>query len=128
MFTRAELVNLSLEELRDLTLTQYGLKPLGNPAYKESYITTLLTFPASACKQLELGTGIRRLALVHLENISLALETMGNLTPEQKALIKRVLEGYEGLDLPDNCKARLFALYRIQSHLQAIQEIAVSLE
>ena len=60
MFTRSELEIKTLGELKGLC-KQYGLKPLGNPAYKTAWIDALLTFAAIALRQMKEGEGLTRI-------------------------------------------------------------------
>lgn len=52
MFTRSELESKTLKELKDLA-ARYGIKPIGNPGYKTSWITPLLAFPMQAIQQFQ---------------------------------------------------------------------------
>ncbi|MGI2904491.1 hypothetical protein [Tolypothrix sp. VBCCA 56010] len=63
MFTRSELEIKTLGELKGLC-KQYGLKPLGNPAYKTAWIDALLTFAAIALRQMKEGEGLTRMIFI----------------------------------------------------------------
>nr|WP_118164482.1 hypothetical protein [Nostoc sphaeroides] len=91
MFTRSELESKTIQELRDLC-RRYGLKPTGNSGYKNSYIVSLMSFPAIALKQMEDGRGIKRLSFEAFQNIGAALDQINDPTDEQAALIKLTME------------------------------------
>jgi hypothetical protein len=52
MFTRSELESKTFKELQDLAAC-YGVKPVGNPGYKTSWITPLLAFATQAIQQFK---------------------------------------------------------------------------
>ncbi|WP_235526258.1 hypothetical protein [Nostoc piscinale] len=52
MFTRSELESKTLKQLQDLA-ARYGIKPVGNPGYKTSWVTPLLAFPVHAIQQFQ---------------------------------------------------------------------------
>ncbi|ARV62735.1 hypothetical protein BZZ01_32495 [Nostocales cyanobacterium HT-58-2] len=93
MFTRTELERKSIKELRNLCLHVYELKPIGNTAYKDSYINALLVFPAIALRQIKAGTGYKRIRESHLDALGAIIEAIGSPTQEQKALLKVTMEG-----------------------------------
>ncbi len=66
MFTRSELESKTLKELKDLA-ARYGVKSVGNPGYKISWITPLLAFPVQAIGQFQdHKTGLRNPQTVKL--------------------------------------------------------------
>lgn len=117
MFTREELNLESLENLRELCITHYGLRPLGNPATKEAYINALLTFPAVACTQTIKNTGLRMPHIAHVQNLRALVEGMNRPSPEQSALVKATMEGFK-LPYPARyTQERLHALTKVKWYL-----------
>ncbi|QSJ15554.1 hypothetical protein JYQ62_27535 [Nostoc sp. UHCC 0702] len=92
MFTRSELEVKTIPELSRLC-QRYGIKPTGNRAYKTSYITSLMAFPAIAISQFKQGRGLRALDFADFQAIARMIEVMETPTDEQAALIKITLEG-----------------------------------
>jgi hypothetical protein len=122
VFSRQELELLTIPELRQMLL-RYGLKPTGNAALKVGYITTLMAFPALAIKQLEENRGLKRPTLSQFEQIGVILDEMGELTPEQSALIRVTFEG-KNLTYPDRYQQeRLLNLYKVRNHLVEVIEL-----
>ncbi|MBD2439882.1 hypothetical protein [Nostoc sp. FACHB-110] len=92
MFTRTELELQTVPQLKTLCL-RYGLRPTGNPGYKDSYIVTLMAFPLLAINQMEENRGLRRPSFGSYQNLGQALDEMNEPTPEQAALIRISFEG-----------------------------------
>ncbi|BAY23386.1 hypothetical protein NIES2100_31510 [Calothrix sp. NIES-2100] len=117
MFTRTELEVLTIPELRALS-QRYGIKPTGSLAYKTSYLTSLIAFPAIALKQLEDGRGLRMPSFANLQNLGLALDEMNSLTDEQVALIRISFEGRR-MEYPARYdQEKLLAIYRAKLLLE----------
>ncbi|HEY9802131.1 MAG TPA: hypothetical protein V6D25_17345 [Leptolyngbyaceae cyanobacterium] len=122
VFSRQELELLTIPELR-MMVTRYGLKPTGIGAQKASYITTLMAFPGLAIKQLEENRGLKRPTLSQFEQIGVILDEMGELTPEQSALIRVSLENRK-MEYPDRYQQeRLLNLYKVRNHLVEVIEL-----
>ncbi|BAY37219.1 hypothetical protein NIES2111_15560 [Nostoc sp. NIES-2111] len=122
VFSRQELELLTIPELKTMLL-RYGLKVTGTGGQKAGYITTLMAFPALAIKQLEENRGLKRPTLSQLEQIGVILDEMGDLTPEQSALIRVSYEGKK-LGYPDrHQQERLLNLYKVKNHLVEVIEL-----
>ncbi|MBD2596278.1 hypothetical protein H6G74_18365 [Nostoc spongiaeforme FACHB-130] len=122
MFTRSELGLLTIPQLKVLC-QRYGLKPTGNPGYKDPYLTTLLAFPTLALNQLEEGRGLKRPSFASFENIGIALDEMSELTVEQKALIKITMEGRK-MEYPQRYdQERLLNLWKVRNHLSEVIDL-----
>jgi phosphopentomutase len=119
MFTRTELELLRTSQLKILC-NRYGLKPTGNPAYKTSFITTLMAFPVLAIHQLEEGKGLKSPSFGSLQEIGTALDEMGSPTLEQSALIRISFEGRR-MQIPARYdQERLLTIYKAKSHLEEV--------
>ena len=119
MFTRTELEVLTIPELRNLC-QRYGIKPTGSPAYKTSYITTLMAFPAIALKQMKAGRGLRLPSFANLHTIGVALDEMNTPTDEQIALIRVSFEGRR-MEHPQRYdQEKLLATYRAKLLLEEV--------
>ncbi len=122
MFTRTELEIKTIQDLRDLC-RRYGLKPTGNAGYKNSYIVSLLAFPAIALNQMQEGRGLRRVSFEAFQNIGAALDQMNTPTDEQAALIKFTLENRR-LHPPQSWEQQvLINLYRAKQKLEEVMDL-----
>jgi hypothetical protein len=119
MFTRSELESKTIQELKDLC-RRYGLKPTGNAGYKTSYVTSLIAFPAIALRQLQEGTGLRKLNFEAFQNIGAALDQMNYPTDEQAALIKLTLEERRLCAPLSWEQQKLFNLYKAKQKLEEV--------
>jgi hypothetical protein len=117
MFTRSELEIKTLGELKGLC-KQYGLKPLGNPAYKTAWIDALLTFAAIALRQMKEGEGLTRMTFKGYQDLGQALDQMGQPTDQQAALIKATMQG-KRLEYPHRYdQEALLNLHKAKMHLE----------
>ena len=117
MFTRSELEIKTIQELSQLC-QRYGIKPSGSRAYKTSYITSLMAFPAIAISQFKQGRGLRALDFADFQAIGRMIEVMETPTDEQAALIKITLEGRR-MAYPDRYEQeRLLALHQAKMLLE----------
>ena len=117
MFTRSELEIKTLGELKGLC-KQYGLKALGNPAYKTAWIDALLTFVAIALRQMKEGEGLTRMTFKGYQNLGQALDQMGQPTDQQAALIKATMQG-KRLEYPHRYdQEAVLNLYKAKMHLE----------
>ncbi|WP_445635469.1 hypothetical protein NSTC745_00158 [Nostoc sp. DSM 114161] len=123
MFTRSELESKTLKELKDLA-ARYGVKPVGNPGYKTSWITPLLAFAVQAIRQFQdHKTGLRNPSWRSTEALGTMLYEMGEATDEQVALIRATLEG-KLLPLPERYdQTRLLNLHKTKQLIQEAIEI-----
>ncbi|MEH2354658.1 hypothetical protein [Nostoc sp.] len=119
MFTRTELEIKTIQDLRDLC-RRYGIKPTGNAGYKNSYIVSLLAFPAIALNQMQEGRGLRRLSFEAFQNIGAALDQMNSPTDEQAALIKITMEGRRFHSPLSWEQQKLFNLYIAKQKLEEV--------
>lgn len=117
MFTRSQLEIKTLNELRDLC-RKYGIKPTGNPGYKISYITCLMTFPELAIKQIREVRGLKRPSWKKFEAIGECLDEMGTPTDEQSALIKMTMEGIRMAYPSRFDQEMLLSIYKAKLHLE----------
>ena len=117
MFTRSELEVKTIPELNRLC-QRYGIKPSGNRAYKTSYITSLMAFPAIAISQFKQGKGLRAIDFADFQAIGRMIEVMETPTDEQAALIKITLEGRR-MNYPDRYdQERLLAIHQAKMLLE----------
>ncbi|MBN3895228.1 MAG: hypothetical protein HWQ41_08155 [Nostoc sp. NOS(2021)] len=118
MFTRSELESKTLKELKDLA-ARYGIKAVGNPGYKISWITPLLAFPVQAIQQFQdHKTGLRNPSWRSSEALGTMLYEIGEPTNEQAALIRATLEG-KLLPLPERYdQTRLLNLHKTKQLIQ----------
>ena len=114
MFNRSELEALTLQQLRALCW-RYSVKPTGNSGYKSNYIVALLALPEIALSQFSQGKGIRQPTYGQVLDLGEMLDTMGELTNEQMALI-RFSQDKKWLDSPDKRykQEEIYRLYRIK--------------
>ncbi|MEJ1935739.1 hypothetical protein WDZ92_36565 [Nostoc sp. NIES-2111] len=99
------------------------MKPTGSGAVKTGYITTLMAFSALAIKQLEENRGLKRPTLSQYEQIGVILDEMGELTPEQSALIRVSFENRR-IEYPERYQQeRLLNLYKVRNHLVEVIEL-----
>lgn len=118
MFYRTELELKTLQELKELS-SRYGIKPIGNPGYKTSYISGLLAFPGIALRQIKEGEGIKKIHFRIYQCLNEGLDQMREPTPEQAALIKLGLEE-KFLKYPEKYQQEeLLNLYKAKLHLEA---------
>ncbi|NEU74082.1 hypothetical protein PI95_016335 [Hassallia byssoidea VB512170] len=117
MFTRSQLEIKTLNELGDLC-RKYGIKPTGNPGYKISYITSLMTFPELAIKQITEARGLKRPSWNKFEAIGECLDEMGTPTDEQSALIKMTMEGRRMAYPSGFDQEMLLSIYKAKLHLE----------
>ncbi|MEH2167990.1 MAG: hypothetical protein V7K41_15200 [Nostoc sp.] len=122
MFTRTELEIKTVPELR-LLCQRYRLKPTGNSGYKDSYVVSLMAFPALALNQLQQHRGLKRLSFEDYQALSAILDKMDRPTDEQSALIKLSLEGryYESPKAWEQQK--LLNLYKAKLKLEEILDL-----
>ncbi|NEU75209.1 hypothetical protein PI95_022260 [Hassallia byssoidea VB512170] len=97
---------------------QYGLKPLGNPAYKTAWIDALLTFADIALRQMKEGEGLTRMSFKGYQDLGQALDQMGQPTDQQAALIKATMQG-KRLEYPQRYdQEALLNLHKAKMHLE----------
>jgi len=119
MFTRSELEIQTTGELRNLCL-RYGVKPVGNPGYKSSYITALIAFPVLALRQMKDSKGLKTPSFGSFQDMGIALDEMGTPTYEQVALIRISLEGRR-MGYPDRYEQeKLLSLYKAKLLLEEV--------
>ena len=124
MFTRTELEIKTVPELRSLC-QRYGLKPTGNSGYKDSYIVSLMAFPALALDQFEMGRGLKPPSLRSVQVIATALDEIGSPTDEQIALIRISMEGRR-MAIPDRFdQEKLLMLFKAKGLLEELLGILV---
>lgn len=113
MFSRSELEALTLQQLKALCW-RYSVKPTGNSGYKSNYIVSLLALPQMAISQFDQGKGIKQPAYRQVLDLGEMLDTIGELTDEQMALI-RLTQDKKWLDIPQRYKQKeIYRLYRIK--------------
>ncbi|MBH8561105.1 hypothetical protein I8748_02730 [Nostoc sp. CENA67] len=113
MFSRSELEALTLQQLKALCW-RYSVKPTGNSSYKSNYIVSLLALPQMAISQFDQGKGIKQPTYKQVLDLGEMLDTIGELTDEQMALI-RLTQDKKWLDLPERYKQeQIYRLYRIK--------------
>ena len=113
MFSRSELEALTLQELKALCW-RYSVKPTGNASYKSNYIVSLLALPQMAISQFDQGKGIKQPTYKQVLDLGEMLDTIGELTDEQMALV-RLTQDKKWLDLPQRYKQEeIYRLYRIK--------------
>lgn len=119
MFSRTELEVLTIPELRVLC-QRYGVKPTGSKAYRTSYITTLMAFPAIALNQMEQGRGLKLPSFGSVQAIGTALDETNSPTDEQVALIRISFEGRR-MEYPARYdQEKLLAIYRAKLLLEEV--------
>lgn len=122
MFTRSELESKSRLELTILA-GKYGIKPVGNPGYKNSWIVAILANTELACNQYEQGQGVKAPKFTLWDCIHQLVDEIGEPTDEQIALIKMMAEG----KTPENkhhWKAeRILTLWKIRRLLQRVENL-----
>jgi len=117
MFTRSELEIKTLKQLKDLA-SRYGIKATGNPAYKTSWITSLMAFPVLAIQQIKQGRGLKSPTFVSFQALGTALDEMETPTLEQAALIKITMEGRRMSYSDRYDQERLLNLYKAKLHIE----------
>lgn len=121
-FTRSELEILSIPQL-SILCRRYGIRPLGKGGKKQSYIAALLSFPDLALKQMQTGKGLSMPTLSQVQELTEILDKMGELTPEQSALLRLTLEGHR-LGYPARHEQeRLLLTYKIKNLLMDLAQM-----
>ncbi|MBP5977538.1 hypothetical protein HW132_33720 [Brasilonema sp. CT11] len=124
MFTRTELEIKTFQELQTLC-TDYGLRPIGNPAHRSAYVSSLLVFPTLAVQQMRDGRGLKAPSFYHFQAVGAALADMNSPTREQIALIKASIAGKRLAYPARHDQDRLLTLYSAKIKLeQAINLLA----
>jgi hypothetical protein len=121
-FFQNDLENLTIGELQALCV-RYGVKPIGKGAQKQSYITALSAFPKQAIAQLSRREGIKSPTLGQIQELAKILDSLGEPTREQQALVRLSLEGKQ-LESPYHIQQyNLVGIYRCKELLNDLIRI-----
>lgn len=128
VFSSFDLDLLNLEQLKELA-QHYGLAPIGNPGFRQSWLNALNSFDTIALRQFEQGKGIKRPNSRTIDTLIDAIAAMGSPTDEQRALISVTVEQRYRLadDLGEYKQDCLLKLYLAQNKIKEAIAILTSI-
>lgn len=128
VFSSFDLDLLTLEQLKELA-EHYGLAPIGNPGYRQSWLNALNSFDTIAIRQFEQGEGLKYPDVQTIDALIDLIAGMGSPTAEQRALISIIVERRQRLtsDLVEYKQDCLYKLYLAQNKIREAIHILVSI-